>query len=346
MTNRKSKTIRKIDRASTVAILPPPIPTSVGRASPQDVSGRTCPSHSENGTALASDSRTCRAGVFGEGGSPSSLSINPTIQQPTNPFPARPRKLSRNGKIARLAKPLRDMVNLMLQNNIQHSMITEALEENGVRVTKRNISNWKTRGGYNEWRLEHERIVTKRLRQDNITDYLRATDATHLPEVGLQLAATQLCGFLLNPDTMQQLTSNPEKFARTLSNLCRITRHIHLLQKYRDDSARELGDDENPERIKRETEKRLESIRDVYSAEKLGEFANDPDISHRNFLTKDGYPADLPQEHVPADDSHLKFAQDLLDAVIAREANAQKLRQTSPSPEPTRSEDATPNAES
>jgi hypothetical protein len=344
MTNRKSKTIRKIGHATQIAVLPPPAST------------RTCPPSAENGRPITSEPRTCRVEISSEGGSRmtnhTSRPDPPAIQLPAsdsqrpigdipNPVPKTIRKLSRNGKIARLAKPLRDMVNLMLQNNIQHSMIAEALEEHDVRVTKRNISNWKTRGGYNEWRLEHERIITKRLRQDNITDYLRATNATHLPEVGLQLAATQLCEFLLNPQTEQQLTSNPEKFARTLSNLCRITRHLHLLQKYRDDSARELGYDHVPERVKREHEKRLETTRDVYSAEKLGETINDRDISHRNFLTKDGYPPAPPEHHEPRDNSNLDFMKQFLDGVIARQANAQKLRQNSPSPDPTTSDDAT-----
>jgi hypothetical protein len=181
------------------------------------------------------------------------------------------------------------MVNLMLQNNIPHVDIANAIEEHGVRVTERNVSNWKTRGGYDDWRLEQERIITTRLRQDNLTDYLRPTDATHLPEVGLQLTATQLCEFLLNPQTQQQLTSDPEKFARTISNLCRVTRHLHLLQKYRDDSARELGYKHNPERVKRETDQRLETTRHIYSAEKLSETDDEPDIPHRNFIPKNAH---------------------------------------------------------
>jgi hypothetical protein len=240
-----------------------------------------------------------------------------TTDQPTPTRASKPK--ARNGKIARLAKPLRDMVNLMLQNNIQHSMIAEALEEHGVRVTKRNISNWKTRGGYDDWRLEQERITTTRLRQDNITDYLRPTDATHLPEVGLQLTATQLCEFLLNPQTQQQLTSAPEKFARTISNLCRVTRHLHLLQKYRDDSARELGHKHNPERVKRKIDHQLETTRDIYSAEKLGETINDPDISHRDFIPKN--PFSHAAQHIseqesprPAFDSS-KFLSDMVEAL-------------------------------
>jgi len=63
----------------------------------------------------------------------------------------------RNGKIARLPHIERDMVNRMLRNSIPYDKIREALEEHGIRVTERNISNWKTRGGYKEWCAEQDR---------------------------------------------------------------------------------------------------------------------------------------------------------------------------------------------
>ena len=53
----------------------------------------------------------------------------------------------RKGKIARLPKLERDMVNRMLQNNVPQDRIVAALDDLGIRVTLRNISNWKTRGG-------------------------------------------------------------------------------------------------------------------------------------------------------------------------------------------------------
>ena len=70
--------------------------------------------------------------------------------------------------------------------------------------------------------------------------------------------------------------------------LCRLSSQIHALQKYRDDAAKELGDEHNPERIKRETEKEIEITRNVYSAAKLGESIHEPDTPHRNFMPKTG----------------------------------------------------------
>ena len=66
----------------------------------------------------------------------------------------------------------------------------------------------------------------------------------------------------------------------------RLSRHIHTLQKYRDDTAKELGYKYNPERIKRDDEKHVEGTREIYSAQSLGERPSDPIIHRRNYLPK------------------------------------------------------------
>jgi len=195
-------------------------------------------------------------------------------------------KRVRNGKIARLPYLERDMVNRMLRNNIPYVKIVEALGEHGIRVIARNISNWKINGGYDEWRLEQDRAVETRLLQDNLAEHLRRNDATMLPEVGLQLAATNLSQFFLKTETQRQLASEPEKNSRAITILCRLARQIHVLQKYRDDSARELGSSCDPERIRRTTEKEVERTRNIYSAERLGETVHDFDTPHRNYVAR------------------------------------------------------------
>src|SRR5262245_52927694 len=109
MTNQKSQTIRKIGQASTSSIFSPT---------------RTCLPHAENGTALSSESRITHLSSMAP--LPKEDHPSPGHQPSTNNHPPTARKVSRNGKIARLSKPLRDMVNLMLQNNISHPKIVEA----------------------------------------------------------------------------------------------------------------------------------------------------------------------------------------------------------------------------
>jgi hypothetical protein len=116
---------------------------------------------------------------------PSALSLAPSNQYPATIVQyAAPARRARHGKIARLPCPERDMANRMLRDNIPYSKIVGALDDLGIEVTERNVSNWKTRGGYHDWRVEQDRAVDARLLQDNLTEYLRRNDATELPEVG------------------------------------------------------------------------------------------------------------------------------------------------------------------
>jgi hypothetical protein len=197
-----------------------------------------------------------------------------------------PKPRTRNGKVARLPKLERDMVNRMLFNNIPETTIAAALDDVGIKVTPRNISNWKTRGGFNEWCAEQERAIQVRLLQDNLIDYLRKSDASQIPEAGLQLAATHIARFFLTPEALQQLATNPQNFSRMTATLCRLAGQLHVLQKYRDDSAKELGPQNNPERIRRQDERSLENIRHTYSS-KIGQGPNDLDIPYRNFMPID-----------------------------------------------------------
>jgi hypothetical protein len=253
-----------------------------------------------------------------------------TIQNPVSssqhPAQPAPRKVSRNGKIARLPYAIRDMINRMLRNNIPHSKISEALTEHGVTATPRNISNWKTRGGYREWCDQQDRAVETRLLQDNLVEHLRTTDATQLSEVGLQLAATQLSQLFLKQNASEQLTADPEKFSLAVNALCRLNRQLYRLQKYRDDSARELGPKHDPERLKREVEKDLESTRNTYSAEKLGQTIHDYDIPHRNFISKN------PRAYLSLEDSDQASTRSLVDPLRALSNFASLLKTASIKP--------------
>ena len=205
---------------------------------------------------------------------------------PPAPAPTRASKpRTRNGKIARLPKLERDMVSRMLRDNIPHQKIVNALDEVGIRVTQRNISNWKTRGGYREWCLEQDRVLESRISQDNLLEFLRKDDASQLPEVGLQFAATCLSQFLSQPEAREQLVSDPQNFARMVGSLCRLTAQLHTLQKHRDDSARRLGQGHDPDRRRFEDERDIERTRLAYSST-LPENPNLDEVPHRNYLPK------------------------------------------------------------
>lgn len=209
-------------------------------------------------------------------------------------------KKPRNGKIARLPKPVRDVVNRMLFQNIPQERIVAALDELGIRVTQCNISNWKTHGGYREWRFAQEYALQLRLHQDSLLDLLRRHDAPELPEIGLQVAATQLSRFFLTPEAQQLLASDPKEYERCVSMLNRISAQLKTLQRSRDDAAKALGPDHDPDRIRNETNSSLERVTEAYTSE-IGESPKDPSIPHRNALPN---PTELFNytDRAPADD--------------------------------------------
>jgi len=189
-------------------------------------------------------------------------------------------KRSRNGKIARLPRPERDMVNRMLFNNIPHHRIVAALDELDIKVTERNISNWRTRGGYREWCLAQDRAITTQLRQDHLTDILRRRKASEIPEVGLQAAAEQLSQFFLTPEAAEFLADDPKEYDRRLAMLNKIAARLNALQKYRDD--RSTG---NPEWTAHKADEDTERVRKIYSSTRSKNPKHDP-TPHHNYLPK------------------------------------------------------------
>ncbi len=208
---------------------------------------------------------------------PSEIALLPSIQNRASA------PHFRNGKIARLPKLDRDMVNRMLFNHVPYSKIVTALSESNINVTERNVSNWKTRGGYKEWCVEQERQIQLSRIQDNLTDYLRKNDATQLPEVGLQVVATQLSSMLMQPDTAAQLAADPKKYASVVNMLCQVSNQINELQKERDETYKKASIRGTLAHYKREEEKTVDQLRSDHSST-LGKGPRPPLIPHRNEL--------------------------------------------------------------
>jgi hypothetical protein len=190
----------------------------------------------------------------------------------------------RNGKIARLPKLERDLVNKLLHNHVPYSKIVWALEERGLTVTERNISNWRTRGGYKEWCAEQQNQLRMAHLQDHLTDYLRKHDAQQLPEVGLQVASTQLTSLLMDPQTAAPLLADPIKYIRVVDALDKCSARLKELQQDRYDNARRASIRDSVQNIRCEEAEEVESLREVASAAKLGNSAYEEDIPHRNDL--------------------------------------------------------------
>ena len=178
-----------------------------------------------------------------------------------------PHSARRNGLVARLPKPQRDMVNRMLLNSVPYKNIAAALDNLGFTLSERNISNWAT-GSFLDWRLQNEHALSTLLDQDHLTDHLRRDDATDLAEVGLQAAATRLSQLLLRQSAADDLENRLPSFALLVGLLCRLTREINTLQNQRDASRRALGEHHDPARLK--------EMEEVSTLETERDFSNPP----------------------------------------------------------------------
>ncbi len=218
---------------------------------------------------------------------------------------------TRNGKIARLPKLEREMVNRMLQNNVSQEKIVAALEERGFFVTQRNVSNWKTHGGYKEWSAQQEGALELRTFQDNLVEFLRRQDAADVPEAGLQAAATAISAGFVRPQILQDLMANPDKYEHALNLLCRINKQIQNAQASRDAAAKSLGRRFNPERLKRLEEEQVEQLRESYSYTIAPNSVNDPGVQNKNYLPKELPPAPA-HDQPPLTDEIMKLQHDIL----------------------------------
>src|SRR5260370_38366188 len=125
MTNRKSKTVRKI---SSPRIATPPARHAAAPCRPVRES-QTCPTEPKSRNTQHATRLT-----------PSSIHNPAVIIEPPTPFHAAGVR-TRNGKLARLPYAVRDMLNRILRNHNPHSHIATSLDQLHFKVTKRNSAN-------------------------------------------------------------------------------------------------------------------------------------------------------------------------------------------------------------
>jgi hypothetical protein len=149
----------------------------------------------------------------------------------------------RNGKIARLPKETRDMINRMLDDGIPYHVIIDELGDAGEGLNTQNLTNWK-QGGYQEWVRNQELIERTRAQTEHAIDLLRETDgsanAAKVVEACHMVGATQLMEALLEHGdnaVKKMLVDKPDTYIRILNAVCRLAdsglrydKHNHLLK--------------------------------------------------------------------------------------------------------------------
>ena len=230
---------------------------------------------SDNSTLAVSNSQVRDEQAAGE-------DILPIENQNSTKF-KNPSGSRRNGNIARLPKPVRDKINLMLQDGVTYASIIEQLGEEGKGLGLSNLSRWKD-GGYQDWLLEQSFIGQIRDRLESASDLTRDFDASQVNHAALQLGTLQIFdAFRIlatkpnlpegSPEIASQrqedqnrrsptaldkkLGGNSAAFARLMNALARASSETLELQKYREacaqaraaiqnlrDPKRKLNDDE------------------------------------------------------------------------------------------------------
>jgi hypothetical protein len=131
----------------------------------------------------------------------------------------------RNGKIARLAKPVRDRINNMLLDGKAYLDIIASLGPDGQGLNEDNVGNWKA-GGYQDWLREQRQIEILRSKQEFAMDLVRDTAPHKVHQAILQIAAANLCQLLLelDPNSLRELIEKePDKYTRLLNAIVRLS---------------------------------------------------------------------------------------------------------------------------
>ncbi len=167
----------------------------------------------------------------------------------------------RKGKIGRLPKKQRDLINQLLDDGITYTEIIKQLNAQGASLNHANLSHWYE-GGYQDWLKEQIWREEIHSRHEAYSDLLaEGQSATRLPEAALQLATTEICRRLheitLTAHALDG-TSDPNSFTRLVHALCRLSREVLHLQKYNDEikAAKEGGG------------KRFDAFRELTEAER------------------------------------------------------------------------------
>jgi hypothetical protein len=131
----------------------------------------------------------------------------------------------RNGKVARLPKPVRDRVNSMLLEGATYLQIIENLGPEANGLNEDNVGSWKS-GGYQDWLREQQCVQLVQAKHEFAFDLVCKKDGNKIHQATLQIAAANLCELLvdLDPNTMRDLLqTSPDKYTRLLNAIARLS---------------------------------------------------------------------------------------------------------------------------
>ncbi|HWX18686.1 MAG TPA: hypothetical protein VN578_02155 [Candidatus Binatia bacterium] len=146
--------------------------------------------------------------------------------------------LRRNGKIARLPKETRDMLNHMLDDGLPYRVIIDELGDAGEGLNTQNITNW-VKGGYQDY-LKHQDAIDRAKAQVELAiDLLREigdTDIAHVRRACNYVAALQLLEAMREhgDDALKNMfQATPAKYLQVVHALCHMSNSAVKVEKHR-----------------------------------------------------------------------------------------------------------------
>jgi hypothetical protein len=143
----------------------------------------------------------------------------------------------RNGKIARLPKQTREMINRMLDDGLPYKVIIDELGEAGQGLNLQNLTNWK-QGGYQDWLKNQELMDRTKAHTEHAIELFRETggvvDTATIAEAGHMIGAAHVMDALMDRGALKGMLANdPENYIRILNLVCRLSNSSLRHQKNR-----------------------------------------------------------------------------------------------------------------
>jgi hypothetical protein len=114
----------------------------------------------------------------------------------------------------------------MIQDGVPYKDIKEQLGEHGAALTEDNISEWKTRGGYETWVAEQFYLDEMRARLDFASELVNKHNSQLLDQASLRIAILRLFNLLsdFDPAVLKpKMADHPGTYTRLLNALCKLT---------------------------------------------------------------------------------------------------------------------------
>lgn len=146
--------------------------------------------------------------------------------------------MTRNGKIARLPRAIRDVIcQMMIDGRTVNDIRAEVPE--CAEFNDRSFSAWRgTPGqpsGFNDWQKEQERLSDMKAKREFALEIVKENEGSQIHEAATQIAASQIYELLNDFDVAslkEKLEGNPKGFASLVQALSKLADSGLKYQRY------------------------------------------------------------------------------------------------------------------